>query len=208
MDNKGFTLVEILAVIVILTILAAASFTVMDAVNKRNLDKASAIQKQEILEGASMLLSSLKGARMPNKEGNCTEIGINSDLTVKYIANGGTVNKKEICKVTVTVGNLIDAGILDYNDKEKENLIEPASKKVISRDSTIEITFKQPSTIQPSNYESDEYLIKGSNIYKLNLVLTDKPEKTSNVPEVPESGDMGGGADAGITDPIGGRENE
>lgn len=53
MKNRGFTLVELLAVITLMALLSLAAFELLDSVNKGNKEKAEAVQINNILTSAT-----------------------------------------------------------------------------------------------------------------------------------------------------------
>lgn len=155
-NNKGFSLVEILGIIVVLSILTIASFTVLDGVIKRNVEKTYKIQMNEILDGAISYTNSTRGVVIPNKleTSGCAEAKITS----------GTFSgsKENICKLTIDLQTLYDEGILD------ENLKNPKTKKSILGVSTVVITYLD---YDGSNIKiNDNQKINGRNLYTFNEV--------------------------------------
>ena len=57
MKNRGFTLVELLAVITLMALLALAAFELLDSVNKGNKEKAENVQISNILTSAISYIS-------------------------------------------------------------------------------------------------------------------------------------------------------
>ncbi len=89
-NSKGFSLVEILGVIVILSLLVVASFTILDGVAKRNIDRTYKTQLNKILDGAISYANSNNEVNIPSEEEK---------------------------KATITLQTLFDEGIIDDNIK-------------------------------------------------------------------------------------------
>lgn len=130
-NNRGFTLVELLAVIAILAIIAVATFETIDSVNKGNKEKAEKVHTQNILNSAV--------AYVPTSEvvlPNCIEVsGCN---TYNYKKTGLTKSNSstEICIVKVYLSKLVDEGILD------DNLKNPLTGSLLNMDeSYVQINF-------------------------------------------------------------------
>lgn len=134
-DNRGFTLVELLAVIAILAIIAVATFETIDSVNKGNKEKAEKVHTQNILNSAV--------AYVPTSEvvlPDCidTTFGCN---TYNYKKTGTTKSNSstEICIVKVYLSKLVDEGILD------DNLKNPLTGSLLNMDeSYVQINFITP----------------------------------------------------------------
>lgn len=111
-DNRGFTLVELLAVIAILAIIAVASFEAIDSVNKGNKEKAEKVHIQNILNSALSYVPT-SDIVLPNSE------AISGCNTYKYKKTGMTkINSSDkVCVVEVYLSKLVDEGVLDNNLK-------------------------------------------------------------------------------------------
>ena len=134
MKKKGFTLVELLAVIVILTIVITIGFTSVIRIKEKSL-RDIVDTKIEQIEQAAILYGQENSDKLTNT--NCSEI------TTTVIRNGKEVETKftpEFC-VTVTAGDLIDAGFFDsrYLDEVngKIDLINDVTDKSMWEDTVI-----------------------------------------------------------------------
>lgn len=157
MNNKGFSLVEILGVIAILSVITIASFTVLDGVAKRNIDKTYKIQLNEILDGAISYANSTRSIPIPDK----VETAGCSSATV--LSGNYEGPKQSLCKLTIDLQTLFDEGIID------EDIENPKTKKKILGSSTIVITYLEYNANSSVNVENNQK-INGRNLYTINLV--------------------------------------
>lgn len=110
--KKGFTLVELLAVITILSIIVAVALTSINAVRQNSLENIVET-KLDLLEQAAILY----GQENPNaiNNTNCKEIVLKDEE-----GNGSETYKPSYC-TTVTAGFLIDKNYYDSGYLDEEN---------------------------------------------------------------------------------------
>lgn len=102
MNKKGLTLVELLAVVVIISLIAAILFPMVNGLLKDSRNKTKTADESSVVEAAKMYI-----ADNPDLVDDNAYV----DSTSSYL---GTVS--------VTIGTLIDEGYLDIDeDKYKDN---------------------------------------------------------------------------------------
>lgn len=164
MKNKGFTLVELLAVITLMALLSLAAFELLDSVNKGNREKAEEIQIKNILASAIAYVTSSK-VNLPNVEienSKCRYSTTNSDdyFGATYTADSDYKNlvepmyssDKHICYTKLSLAYLIANGILE------ENIVSP------NADEVYDPTGSDVYIYYVKDKESAENFLKGSYI--------------------------------------------
>jgi prepilin-type N-terminal cleavage/methylation domain len=135
-DNKGFTLVELLAVITLLALVAVAAFETIDSVNRGNKEKAEKVHTQNILNSAISFV--------PTSDVILPDVvkGTTSCKTNKYKKTANTIAATtNVCSVEVYLSRLVTEGVLE------DNLKNPLKDKLLNMDTSyIEIIFLTPST--------------------------------------------------------------
>jgi prepilin-type N-terminal cleavage/methylation domain-containing protein len=125
MNNKGFTLIEVLSVIVIIALIAAiavpVSFSVSNKVRNKLLDnKMELAKKAAVLWGQDNIICL-------TDEGSCDSVMCTIDVNDTYINH---------CKITLNT--LAENDYISYDDNKK--IINPVNKKDISS-STITLDY-------------------------------------------------------------------
>ena len=115
-DNKGFTLVELLAVIAIIAILGLIALEAIESVNKGNKEKAENINRNGILVSAVAYVptSSVELPNSPTGSSGCT--------VYEYKKTGKTGSGSTICQVNLYLSYLVETGVLE------EDLSNPKDK--------------------------------------------------------------------------------
>lgn len=154
-NNRGFTLVELLAVITILAIVAIATLEAIDSVNRGNKEKAETVHIQNILSSAI--------AYVPTSEIILPDItpNIASCKTIKYKTTGNDISDTtSICIVEVYLSKLVSEGILE------DNLTNPLKNKDLNMDrSYVKIVYLTPATRSYANALVGKF--DGSYFYEL-----------------------------------------
>jgi len=145
-NNKGLTLVELLAVIALVAMIGVIAFVAMDLINRSNREQAMEAHILTILSSAVSYVS-VSDIPLPNRrillnnfinnEGELLRGFINSP-GCNHVLVSNTVetiivddaNPTQICEVRITLAYLMDAGVLD-GDKDG-NIINPVTKKPIN----------------------------------------------------------------------------
>lgn len=121
-NTKGFTLVELLAVITILGLLGIIALEAIESINRGNKEKAETIQRQNILTSAIAYVPT-SSIKLPN-----TNPGISGCNTHFHTATGSTTTGNDICEVRITLNYLVKEGILD------EKIENPKTGEYINMD--------------------------------------------------------------------------
>lgn len=134
MKNRGFTLVELLAVITLMALLSLAAFELLDSVNKGNKEKAEDIQIKNILTSAISYISTSE-IKLPDiadayidKRGFSTCVGKSNGELNQAAYNGLEDEKKvaqdmqkngytKVCSTKVSLNHLSEAGIVESRIK-------------------------------------------------------------------------------------------
>lgn len=144
-NNKGFTLVELLAVITILALVAVATLEAIDSVNKGNKEKAEKIYIQNILTSAiSFVPTSL--IILPDE--TTTNLICVANKTNEYKKNNTNTIKAttNICSAKIYLSRLVEEGILEAN------LTNPRTNKKLNMDSSyVEILYITTSNTSLTN---------------------------------------------------------
>ena len=106
-DTKGFTLVELLAVITILGLLGIIALEAIESVNKGNKEKAEEIQRQNILTSAIAYVPT-SSLHLPD-----TTPGTSGCKTYSYSATGKSASGSNVCEVKIYLNFLVKEGILE-----------------------------------------------------------------------------------------------
>ena len=137
MKNRGFTLVEVLGIIVILSLLAVGTYTVVDGISKRNKTSLYKVQVNSILDGAVNYVTNTRGVPLPNVEvgtSGCKTYNIDKNTTISF-------EKENVCKLVVKLNAITEEGILT------ENIQNPLKDKNIDIDSSyVTVTYVSNST--------------------------------------------------------------
>ena len=106
-DTKGFTLVELLAVITILGLLGVIALEAIESINRGNREKAEAVQRQNILTAAI--------SYVPTSDVNLPTViyGTSGCVSHKYSSSGTSEASGEVCEVQITLDYLVKEGILE-----------------------------------------------------------------------------------------------
>ena len=163
MNDRGFTLVELLAVITILALLALTTLEVMDVVNRGNREKTYETQVTSILTSAVSYVSTSKiklPTVSPNTSG-CTTITYNhiSDTNTKSeIINA---DESMLCKVNIYLTLFTNEGVLDSEIKNPKT-----GKNLDMQASYITITYGKEDDIE----DDEVYKVDGHYVYRLHYV--------------------------------------
>lgn len=122
-ETKGFTLVELLAVITILGLLGIIALEAIESVNKGNKEKAEEIQRQNILTSAISYVPT-SDIELPN-----VTLGTSGCKTHTYTASSNSTSGSSICEVKITLNYLVKEGVLE------ENIKNPLTGEYINMDS-------------------------------------------------------------------------
>lgn len=158
MNNEGFTLVELLAVITLLALLALATFEALDVVNKGNKEKAQEIQVDQILTAAISYVPT-SSIKLPN-----VIPGTSGCSTITYQASSDSPSATNICEVRISLNYLYTEGVLEETISD---LLE--GQNLNMQDSYISIVYVTTAT--KSNYEEATGKYDGRYFYQLVEVL-------------------------------------
>ncbi len=133
MNRKGFTLIELIAVIVILSLIALIVFPAVNSVIKDSKEKAYEQQKQTILKAVKQLSYENSDILPDETDGSTETINLTCLTTGCTIngkqINGGYINEDELKDPRNTNENLEGVVEITYNNnqyhytyKEKENI--------------------------------------------------------------------------------------
>jgi len=151
-NNKGLTLVELLAVISLVALVGIIAFVAMDRINRENRDQILEAHYTTVVSSAISYVPTsnipLPGRPMDiagfidnngklmrgfTTNPNCGFVLVSSSGIV-----GGTQAENVICEVRITLEYLMDAGVLDGD--ENGRVINPITRKPINmKDSYISI---------------------------------------------------------------------
>lgn len=106
-DNKGFTLVELLAVIAILAILGLIALEAIESVNKGNKEKAENINRNSILTSAVSYVPT-SDVVLPN-----AVVGTSGCKVYTYTKSGKTGSGSTVCEVKLYLSYLVKEGVLE-----------------------------------------------------------------------------------------------
>jgi len=152
MKNKGFSLIELLAVIVILAIIGAITVAVIDVVNRNNRQAAEDIFIQNILESAISHISA-SYISLPDKESAAlpatlpNAIGSASDMLV-VVAGSTAIKKENFSELRVNLLYLVDEGVLEA---ELNNPNTPKKRIVNMETSYVSVVLINPSNKSITN---------------------------------------------------------
>jgi len=132
-DTRGFTLVELLAVITILVLLGLIALEAIDSINKRNREDAELIQRKNILNAVISYVPT-SSIKLPNLV--TTEEGCRYSNALYSIKKGNmSTSVNNLCSVSIYLDYLMAFGVLEYGIKNpltgKEIDIEKAYVKII-----------------------------------------------------------------------------
>lgn len=117
MKNKGFTLVELLAVITLMALLSLAAFELLDSVNRGNKKKSEEVQVKNILSSAIAYVPT-SDVRLPERTINDPNY-LTGGYDVYTVENGQPnkilSSKKPIEKVCLSLDYLHSEGIIEDN---------------------------------------------------------------------------------------------
>lgn len=119
MNNKGFTLVELLAVIVILLAIALMSSVGINAIIGRNKDKANSA-KEKIIISAGILYSKDNKNKYDYNSFIRNECGVSTDWLVNnnYLSSDDLIDDE---KKTIIGCIMYNNGNYQFIDERKEN---------------------------------------------------------------------------------------
>ena len=123
-DNKGFTLVELLAVIAIIAILGLISLEAIESINKGNKEKAEKVNRNGILTSAVSYVPTSE-IELPN-----STTGSVGCSTYEYKTTGKTGSGSTVCQVNVYLSYLIKNGVLS------DELSNPNNNKKLDLDNS------------------------------------------------------------------------
>ncbi len=122
LNNKGFTLVELLAVLVILVTLLLIAIPSITSTISRNQDKELQARKDLIVSEMEAYATSHKNSTKNFREGTCA-------YTTEQMQNNNMISKENLVD---SEGNLI-SGCVYYHQTNKEYTFEnPCSKTICS----------------------------------------------------------------------------
>ena len=160
MKNRGFTLVEILGVIVVLSLLVVGTYTVVDGIARRNTKTLYKAQVSEIIDGAVNFASNTKGVHLPDKPmgtGGCQSVEIKGSSIPDY-------NRENIYKIKIYLDAIVNEGILD------ENIKNPVKDKNIDiANSYVTVTYEEYDGTTKKAGDMEKY--NGNNKYTYTEVL-------------------------------------
>lgn len=118
MNKNGFTLVELLAVITLMGLVAIASFEILDSVNKENKVKTENSQIKSILSSAISYVPT-SDVKLPNKIGDIENRTCSPIATYKLNEESEKiiVAPSQICVTEISLRYLVEEGILEDNIK-------------------------------------------------------------------------------------------
>ena len=132
MNKKGFTLVELLAVIAILAIVITIGLISVTRIRENALKKIVATKIEQI-EQAAILYGQENPEELTSDNASCKKV-----ITTENKAGDKTEYNITICTIK-TVGELIDAGFFDtsYLTDDKKDLINDYTGKSMLNDTVI-----------------------------------------------------------------------
>lgn len=147
-NNKGFTLVEILAVIAILGILATITIPTVGTLIETNKENSMDNLKKSIISAAKIYISDnrykIKLANNSCETDNTRNISTINDRSTMFIdENSGKLK----------IQTLVDAGNLTTNKDEK--ILNPIDNKELNLESSY-IIVKYDCTTKDYNYQLDD----------------------------------------------------
>jgi prepilin-type N-terminal cleavage/methylation domain-containing protein len=162
MKNRGFTLVEILGVIVILSLLVIGTYSVLDGISRRNKQNLYVVQQKEILDGAINFASNTKGVYLPDKYK-----GSEGCLTTIISETNTKKEKNNVCEVKIYLIAIVNEGILS------EDLKNPIKdKKINLQQSYVTITYEEYDGSKIDTADNEKY--SGRYKYTYKEVLEDE----------------------------------
>ncbi len=151
MKNKGFTLVELLAVIIVMSVIAAIVVTSAYSIVKSNRDEQYDVLITEIKQAVRLYLNDNYENYVVGREFN--------HLPVRVL------NDNDCSKIYIKLKDLVDANLL-----KESNLIDPTNNKNINIEKYIEVYYENSDlTISrdfidtPKNYCDNTNIIYDSN---------------------------------------------
>ncbi len=145
MKDKGFTLVEMLAVITIIGLLALTTLEAMDIVNRKNKESAFEVQVDSILNSAiSYVPTSQILLPTISKSSGCKSLIYNN------VTDHTSETSDNLCEVKVSLQALYKEGVLS---KEINN--PKTGKPLVLSASYIVITYGKDSKAEEDLYEYD-----------------------------------------------------
>lgn len=115
-DKRGFTLVELLTVILILGLLMAIAIPSIFAISSKMKNKAYDA-KIDLIEKAAVVYAQENSNAIKNKLGTCTSNSSNCECTTK--------NGKTTCnyRYIITLDKLIDVGAFNSENKDRDDAV-------------------------------------------------------------------------------------
>jgi prepilin-type N-terminal cleavage/methylation domain-containing protein len=154
-DTKGFTLVELLAVITILGLLGIIALEAIESVNKGNKEKAEELQRQNILTSAIAYVPT-SDIYLPD-----TVPGMSGCSTYAYSATSKTTSGSHVCEVRIILNYLVKEGILE------EQIENPLTGAYINMDSSYVRIYYVTSLSSISKERREKGQFDGNYFYEL-----------------------------------------
>lgn len=160
-DNKGFTLVELLAVIAILAILGLIALEAIESVNKGNKEKAENINRNGILVSAVAYVPT-SSVELPNSTTGSAGCTVYEYKTTGEFGSGST-----ICQVNLYLSYLVSTGVME------EDLANPNVGKKLNLDSSYVSIIYLTSASQVSEERREKGKFDGNYFYELHEVYVE-----------------------------------
>lgn len=160
-DNKGFTLVELLAVIAILAILGLIALEAIESVNKGNKEKAENINRNGILVSALAYVPT-SSVELPN-----SPIGSTDCTVYEYKTTGKTGSGNTICQVNLYLSYLVNTGVME------DDLTNPTAGKKLDLDKSYVSIIYLTSANQVTEERKDKGKFDGNYFYELHEIYVE-----------------------------------
>lgn len=160
-DNKGFTLVELLAVIAILAILGLIALEAIESVNKGNKEKAEKANRNGILTSAVAYVPTSE-VKLPN-----VITGTSGCKVYEYKVTGTTGSGTSICQVNVYLSYLNKSGVL------ADEITNPNAGKKLNLDSSYVSIIYLTSASSVTDERKETGKFDGNYFYELHEVYVE-----------------------------------
>lgn len=150
LNNRGFTLVEILAMMVILVVLLAISVPNISGILSRQKENISVDDANKLVESTKIKVRTKKNVELPTEDNNCnvyTMAFLDSNDDYFSGTNGGTYDKFESFVVAKKVSRTVD-GMKEVSYEYYVRLFEDVDGETMG----VELTKVENIEKNPKNY--------------------------------------------------------